>query len=135
MTALQDDTALAGDSLVSAVHDQASHYRRFYGIDVEVRCESEVLVNSQVAGAILQIVAEGLSNILRHTTAKRAWLALQAEGPRLWLEIANESPGAKAGEAVFTPRSIAARTRSLGGTCVVERDALGYTIVRIGIPL
>ena len=135
MTALQDDTTQAGDSLVSAVHDQASHYRRFYGIDVEVRCESEVLVNSQVAGAILQIVAEGLSNILRHTTAKRAWLALQTEGPRLWLEIANETPGAKAGEAVFTPRSIAARTRSLGGTCVVERDALGYTIVRIGIPL
>jgi signal transduction histidine kinase len=117
------------------VHDQASHYRRFYGIDVEVRCENEVLVNSQVAGAILQIVAEGLSNILRHTTAKRAWLGMNSQGPRLWLEIANESPDAKAGAAMFTPRSIAARTRSLGGTCVVERDSLGYTIVRIGIPL
>ena len=134
MTALQDDTTLAGDSLVSAVRDQASHYQRFYGIDVEVRCEGEVQVNSQVAGAILQIVAEGLSNILRHTTAKRAWLAMYSEGPRLWLEIANESPGAREGEAMFTPRSIAARTRSLGGTCVVERDSLGYTIVRIGIP-
>ena len=135
MTALQDDTALAGDSLVSAVHDQASHYRRFYGIDVEVRCESEVLVNSQVAGAILQIVSEGLSNILRHTNAKRAWLAMQAEGPRLLAGDRQRAPGRQdRREPGFTPRSIAARTRSLGGTCVVERDALGYTIVRIAIP-
>jgi signal transduction histidine kinase len=135
MNTLQDDTTMAGDSLVSAVHDQASHYQRFYGIEVEVRCDTEILVNSQVGGAILQIVAEGLSNILRHTTAKRAWLALHTEGQRLWLEIANESPGAAEGDAVFTPRSIAARTRSLGGTCVVVRDTMGYTIVRIVIPL
>ena len=135
MTTLQEDTTLAGDSLLSAVRDQASHYHRFYDIEVDVRCDSEVLVNSQLAGAILQIVAEGLSNILRHTTAKRAWLAMHSEGQRLVLEIANESPAGNDGETGFTPRSIDARTRSLGGTSVVERDVLGYTIVRIVIPL
>jgi signal transduction histidine kinase len=135
MTTLQEDTTLAGDSLLSAVRDQASHYHRFYGIDVDVRCDDEVHVNSQVAGALLQIVAEGLSNILRHTTAKSAFLAIHREGERLVVEIANESPPAADGETVFTPRSISARTRSLGGTVVVERDTLGYTIVRVVIPL
>ncbi|MFA6984940.1 MAG: histidine kinase [Arenimonas sp.] len=135
MTTLQDDTTLGGDSLLSAVRDQASHYHRFYGIEVEVRCDGEVQVNSQLAGALLQIVAEGLSNILRHTTAKRAHLTLHREGQTLVLEIANESPGDESAEPVFTPRSISARTRSLGGRFVVERGALGYTIVRIVIPL
>jgi len=135
MTTLQDDTTLGGDSLLSAVRDQASHYHRFYGIEVEVRCDGEVQVNSQLAGALLQIVAEGLSNILRHTTAKRAHLTLHREGQTLVLEIANESPSDESAEPVFTPRSIAARTRSLGGRFVVERGALGYTIVRIVIPL
>ncbi|CAN5340112.1 hypothetical protein BH11PSE14_BH11PSE14_10270 [soil metagenome] len=136
MTTLQDDTALAGDSLLSALRDQAGHYHRFYGIEVDVRCEEEVQIGSQLAGAVLQLVAEGLSNILRHTTAKRAWIGLHREGQRLKLEIANEGQtGAGAEPLRFKPRSIDARTRSFGGTSVVERDPQGYTIVRIQIPL
>lgn len=136
MTTLQEDTSLAGDSLVLAVRDQASHYHRFYGIEVDVRCDAELTVSSQVAGAALQIVSEGLSNILRHSKAKQAYVAMRSEGNRLMLEIANESPDAPEGtQPDFTPRSIAARTRSLGGSCVVERDTLGYTMVRIAIPL
>jgi signal transduction histidine kinase len=71
---------------------------------------------------------------LRHSKAKQAYVALRNEGHRLLIEIANEAP---AGEPLpeFTPRSIAGRTRSFGGTCVVERDAVGYTIVRVIIPL
>jgi signal transduction histidine kinase len=134
MTTLQEDTTLAGDSLVAAVRDQASHYHRFYGIEVDVRCDQEVHVNSQLAGALLQIVAEGLSNILRHTTAKRAYLAMHSESQRLHLDIANEIP-AGAETKAFKPRSIDARSRSLGGSSLVELDGLGYTIVRIVIPL
>ena len=133
MTRLQDDSTLAGDSLVSAVRDQASHYHRFYGIEVEVRCDPDLMVSSQLAGAALQIVSEGLSNILRHSQAKQAFVALRNDGHRLLIEVGNEAPGGDPPE--FTPRSIAARTRSFGGTCVVERDALGYTIVRVTIPL
>jgi signal transduction histidine kinase len=59
---------------------------------------------------------------------------MRNEGHRLLLEIANENPDPEA-DPEFTPRSIAARTRSLGGTCMVERDPLGYTMVRIAIPL
>ena len=134
MTRLQDDSTLAGDSLVSAVRDQASHYHRFYDIDVEVRCEADLVVSSQLAGAALQIVSEGLSNVLRHSKAKQAYVALRNEGHRLLIEIGNEAAATGPAPA-FTPRSIAARTHSMGGTCVVERDAMGYTIVRVIIPL
>ena len=136
MDTLQDDSALAGDSLLSAVRDQAGHYHRFYGIEVEVRADQEFQIGSQLAGAVLQLVAEGLSNILRHTTAKRVWIDLRRDGQRLRLDIANEAPGATGTDAPgFKPRSIDARTRSFGGTSVVERDSMGYTIVRIQIPL
>jgi signal transduction histidine kinase len=136
MTTLQDDTALAGDSLLSAIRDQASHYHRFYGIDVDVRADDEVQIGSQLAGAVLQLVAEGLSNILRHTKAKRAWIELRRDGQWLRLAVANEVPvTVGAGVNEFTPRSIDARTRSFGGTSLVERDPMGYTIVRIQIPL
>jgi signal transduction histidine kinase len=134
MTTLQEDTTLAGDSMLAAVREQASHYHRFYGIEVDVRCDREVHVNSQLAGALLQIVAEGLSNILRHTTAKRAYLAMHSENQRLKLEIGNEVP-AGVEPKPFKPRSIDARSRSLGGSSLVELDGLGYTIVRIVIPL
>lgn len=134
MTTLQEDTTLAGDSLLAAVRDQASHYHRFYGIEVDVRCEREVHVNSQLAGALLQIVAEGLSNILRHTTAKRAYLAMHSDNQHLYVEIANEIPAGNEPKA-FKPGSIDARTRSLGGSSLVELEGQGYTIVRIVIPL
>ena len=136
MTTLQEDTSLAGDSLVLAVRDQASHYHRFYGIEVDVRCATDLTVSSQVAGAALQIVSEGLSNILRHSKAKQAYVGMRSEGNRLLMEIANESPDWTGDEPPgFTPRSIAARTRSLGGSCVVDRDPMGYTMLRITIPL
>ena len=134
MSALQEDATLAGDSLLTALRDQANHYQRFYGIDVQLRCDNDVPVNSRLAGAVLQIVAEGLSNILRHTPAKHAYLALRADVQQLVLEIANESVG-DTQAAEFMPRSIDARSRSLGGSSVVERDASGYVIVRVTIPL
>jgi signal transduction histidine kinase len=136
MNTLQDDGSLTGDSLLSAVRDQAGHYHRFYGIEVEVRADQELQMGTQLAGAVLQLVAEGLSNILRHTKAKRAWIGLRRDGQRLRVDIANEVPGAEGNDAPgFKPRSIDARTRSFGGTSVVERDPMGYTIVRIQIPL
>lgn len=134
-TTLREDTSLAGDSLVAAVREQADRFKRFYGIEIAVQCDSEVRVNARLAGAVLPILAEGLSNIRRHTQARRALIALRCENGKLLLEIANESPEEPDRKADFTPRSINARVLSLGGTSFVERDAQGYTVVHISIPL
>jgi signal transduction histidine kinase len=135
VTTLREDKALAGDSLITSIKEQAGRFRRFYGIDVTVKSDSEIRVSSRLAGAVHQIIAEGLSNILRHTQTKHAYISVRCENKNLLLEIANESPDISKGKAEFIPRSINARAISLGGTSFVEYDSEGYTVVHVSIPL
>ena len=125
----------SGESLLTSIKEQAEHFKRFYGIDVEVRCESEIRVNSRLAGAVLQIFAEGLSNILRHTQAKQSYISISCENKKMQLQIANEQADSTSAKIDFIPRSINARALSLGGTSKVMNDAQGYTVVNINIPL
>lgn len=135
-TTLRDDKDLAKDTLVKSVQDQADHFKRFYGIDVKILCNADIKLNSRLAGAVLQIFAEGLSNILRHTQTRNAYLSMQREGARLILEIANETiDEVKVSITDFLPRSINARAVSLGGSSQVKRNVNGYTVVQISIPL
>ena len=134
VTTLREDKVLAGDSLITSIKEQADHFKRFYGIDVSVKCDSEIRLNSRLAGAVLQIFAEGLSNILRHTQARHAYLSMHCENNKLLLEIANEPSDNKCKDD-FVPRSINARARSLGGTSMVNCNQEAYTVVRINIPL
>ena len=136
VTTLQEDKALAGDSLITAIKDKADYFKRFYGIDVKVSCDPEMRLNSRLSGAVLQIFAEGLSNILRHTQAKNAYLTMHCEKGNLLLEIANESSSDMSKcKDDFTPHSINARARSFGGTCLVKCNQEAYSVVQINIPL
>lgn len=134
ISTLREDRVLSGDSLVKSIEEQAEHLKRFYGIDVQVKCDTSIRVNSSLAGAALQFISEGLSNILRHTQAKHANISLHCENHNLLLEIANETTDISHCTANFIPRSINARALSLGGTCLVKCDSHGYTTVHISIP-
>ncbi|MDX1375865.1 MAG: histidine kinase, partial [Burkholderiales bacterium] len=123
---------LPGEFLVSAVARQADRYKRFYGIEVEVKSEISPRLDGRVAAEAYQIIAEGLSNIVRHTEAKRAAVSITCEDARLRLEIANP---AAAGQKGFAPRSISGRAQALGGAAIVEPNAGGYTVVRVSIPI
>lgn len=135
VTNLREDKLLAGESLVNSIKEQADHFKRFYGIDVEVKFDEEIRVNSRIASSVLQIFAEGLSNILRHTRAKKSYLSIHCEDKNMQLEIANEPPSNAKNNVHFTPRSINARAVSLGGSSKVINDAQGYTVVQVNIPL
>lgn len=135
VTNLREDRTLSRDSLVTSIKEQADHYKRFYGIDVQVECDPEVRLNSRLAYAVLQIFSEGLSNILRHTKTKHASLSVRSENQNLILEITNESPDIPNYKADFIPRSINARALSLGGASFVKNDTHGNTIVYISIPM
>lgn len=131
---LREDTSLTGDTFVSAVKSQAEHFERFYGVAVEVKCDADMRVNARLAGAALQILAEGMSNILRHTKAKKAYIEMHRDEQKLHLNIANEVTGTLPA-AEFMPRSINARALLLGGSSFVERDVQGYTVIHVVIPL
>ncbi len=135
VTTLREEKALTKDSLVTSLKDQSEHYKRFYGIDVHIECDPKILLNSRLAYEVLQILSEGLSNILRHTKTKRAALSISIEDQLLILKISNESPDRPDYKADFVPRSINERALSLGGTSTVKNDTQGSTVVYISIPM
>jgi signal transduction histidine kinase len=132
---LRDKASMPGDFLVSAVSRQAERYRRFYGIDVEVKSHVNGQLNSRLAAEAFQIVSEGLSNVLRHTSAKRAFVHLLCERDNLLLKIGNEAPRSPELAPVFIAWSIQERAGELGGTAFTEPPADGYTIVHVTIPI
>ncbi len=122
-----------GGSLIPAVSRFAARFSEVTGIAVEVEADGDVPVNDRVAGEAFQMVAEGLSNVRRHTHAARAFIRLACRDGRLRIEIEDEGRGEPA--VGFTPRSISERARALGGRAEVLARPGGGTTVRVEIPL
>lgn len=128
----REKTSMSGDFLISAVNEQVERLKLFYGLDVDVKSDITARLSGRLAAESFQIISEGLSNVLRHTNAKRAFVAVFCETDKLLLKIGNEksTSGIK-----FTPHSIHERAHALGGTTFVEQSADGYTIVHVTIPM
>jgi len=133
-TALREKAPMSGDALMAAVREQAERFNRFYGVEVEVQSDSEMRVGAQVAAEAFRIISEGLSNVLRHTSARKAFVRVTARDGWLQLAIGNESAQPAGAPRSFTPRSINERALSLGGTSFVENSEDGHTIVHVSIP-
>jgi signal transduction histidine kinase len=140
----QADDAPPEQGLPKKLRAQAERYRAFWGIDVELRIPRELdcaypspgegLMSERLAAEAYQAACEALSNIRRHTRARRAFVALQREDGSLVLEVGNERCG-DSPTRPFTPRSIADRASALGGNVEVMLDAQGHDVVQIRVPL
>jgi signal transduction histidine kinase len=103
------------------------------GIAVSIEAESEIRVDDRLAAELFQMVAEGLSNLRRHTESTCATIRLASSEGRILLKIENEGGGAK--PELFTPRSLSERASSLGGHVQIEQHGDGHTAVIIEVPL
>ena len=121
------------DSLIPAVQRFAAKFTDTTGIAVHVTFDQALHINDRLAAEAFQIVAEGLSNIRRHTQSTRATIHLSNSDDRFTMRIHNDSPPQQAAEH-FVPGSITARADSLGGRVQVEQGQSGTTI-NIEIPL
>lgn len=133
-TALREKAPMSGNALLAAVREQADRFNRFYGVEVEVQSDPEIQIGAQVAAEAFRIISEGLSNVLRHTAARKAFVRLQSREGWLQLAIGNESSHTAGASRSFIPRSISERAMSLGGTSFVENSEDGHTIVHVSIP-
>ncbi|MCZ7572248.1 MAG: histidine kinase [Ardenticatenaceae bacterium] len=122
------------DSLLPAVRRFARKFAEATRIDVDVEAKGDLRVNDRLAAEAFQIVAEGLSNVRRHTGASRVTVGLLRQNGHLILRIENEGSGESV-PAPFTPRSITERAAALGGRAHVERRADGGSAVVVNIPL
>ena len=132
---LKEQTSMPGEFLIAAVKKQAESLERFYGIEVEVKSEITPQLKGRMAAEAFQIISEGLSNILRHTATKNAFVFILCDDAHLLLKIGNASPDSPPGEGGFMPRSIHERAQALGGRTFVERGPDGYTVVHVTIPM
>jgi signal transduction histidine kinase len=132
---LKDKTAMPGEFLVTAVKRQAERLERFYGMRVEVKGAISPQLQGRLAAEAFQIISEGLSNILRHTRARSAFVTILCEESQLLLEIGNDLNPGEAPAPEFTPRSINERAKMLGGRTFVDRNAGSHTLVRVSLPM
>ena len=131
---LREKSLMRGEFLISAIHIQAERLLRFYGIHVEIKGIVDPNLSGRIAEAAFQIVKEGLSNILRHTSAKESFVTIQSTDTHLLLEIGNETDNSSPIKK-FKPASISERAMTLNGETLVEVSAEGYIVIRVSIPL
>ena len=131
---LKDNSPMAGEFLVDAMARQAERLRRFYGIEVEIKSEISPMLKGRLAAEVFQIISESLSNVLRHTAAKKAFVRILCENSKLSLQVGNETRTEDGNVVKFMPRSINERVRAMGGETFVESNK-GFTVVRVSIPM
>lgn len=116
-----------------ALRRQAAQAKEFYGIDIAVSMEGELDMSDRLAAEVFQLINEGMSNIRKHTSARRGSIKIKCANGWLNIQIENECLGAQAVE--FVPRSIVERAAALGGRAYVEQGSSGGTAVHIVIPV
>lgn len=130
---LQDGSVQEG-VLLLALQRLGQRFAETTGIAVHVKAEGDICLNDRLAAEVFQMVAEGLSNVRRHTHSPWATVSLACHNEHLIMRIENAG---MVGEAPvsFTPRSIAGRAAAIGGHTRVERSDTGSTVVLVDIPL
>lgn len=134
VSGLRGDPGKGGALLSSAVRRHAARCGQLFGIDVEVDIEKDMPVNRRLAGELFHMVAEGLSNIGRHTQSRWAWVSLSMQKNELILRVRNRNDEVASATGAFTPRSLTERAADLGGSVNIQRDEL-QTTVTVCIPI
>lgn len=134
ISGLRGSPGSGGALLSSAVRRQAARFGQLFGMQVEVEVQGEMPVSRRIAGELFHIVAEGLSNIRRHTQARRAWISLTTAGGLLILSIRNEKDPQAPDVPDFVPISLSERAAALGGSVKLDRDS-SYTSVTVSVPI
>ncbi|NUR26694.1 MAG: hypothetical protein HOV83_12775, partial [Catenulispora sp.] len=127
--------ALTGDSRELSFRDElASAATVLAAADVTVELEGDELAVPADAGAVLGIVLrEAVTNVLRHSTAQHARIAVTLTAATVRLDVENDG----AGPATGTPGSgiggLSLRLAEHGGTFTAEADD-GWWLVRAEVP-
>jgi signal transduction histidine kinase len=129
------DTASARDHLVAALRRYTEQFQENYGINVEVVCQSDLLITDRLAAELIQMAHEGLMNAWKHTEATHCVVRLDSINSNLVLCIENNNAPPDAEREHFKPRSLTERAASLGGRASIEHAGTGQTVIRVQIPL
>ncbi|QBD82973.1 hypothetical protein EPA93_46235 [Ktedonosporobacter rubrisoli] len=122
--------------LCAALREQAaqSHYQGY-----EVICDlpaSLPPLSAAIEVAVYRIVQEALTNVGRHSGARKSWLCLSLNAQTLDLEISDDGQGIPATHRIGVGlRAMYERASELGGTCMITPRSSGGTTVHVSFPL
>jgi signal transduction histidine kinase len=133
MKGLKGSRALESN-FVQAVKRLCLKFAEASGITVDVLADKDLMINDRLAAEAFQIIAEGLSNIRRHTHATKAYIYIRCVDSEFSIVIKNNKEKSEA-PGPFLPRSISERTAALGGRILVQHGNTGTTALNITIPL
>jgi len=103
-------------------------------LPVEIDASLEGRLPEPVEAAAYFVVAEALTNVVRHSGAGRAEVGISRDNGRLMVAVTDDGSGG-ADSAGSGLRGLADRVAALDGTLRVEDPAGGGTVVRADIPL
>jgi two-component system sensor histidine kinase UhpB len=128
--------ALDDLGLPSALRAMANRVAQQSGLVVEERVGEQLPPLSEEQELVVYRVGqEALTNVVRHSGARRAVLALAVQGERLVLELADDGCGVPPGATGGGVRGMRERADLVGATLSVERGRAGGTLVRLEVPL
>jgi len=123
------------DDLICALRRFAGQFAESYDIVIEVESNGFIDLANRLAAEVIAIVHEGLSNIRKHTSAKRSVVRLERTDNRLVIQIENPNSADRDVPTHFQPKSITERAEDLDGSVRVEPNREGRTVVTVDIPL
>jgi two-component system, NarL family, sensor kinase len=121
--------------LVAALEEQAGRFSD--GVAIEVEAPDDLPPLSAAAEvAAFRIALEALTNVVRHSSARRAWLRITVTGAELVVEVHDDGRGVEATQRSGVGwTSMRERAAELGGSCQIGPSSEGGTHVMARLPL
>ena len=95
----------------------------------------DTVVTGDLAGQVLAVLREALSNIVRHAKATRADVLIETRDGELTLLVTDNGVGIPEGGRRSGLRNLAERAENLGGTFSAESGGDGGSRLRWRVPL
>jgi signal transduction histidine kinase len=123
--------------VVPAIEEYAGRLRERTRLQITVSATELPPLSAAVEVAAYRIVTEALTNVVRHSGARRSSVGLSAADGHLRLTVTDDGAGLPAGELCpgVGVTALKERAEEIGGTCVVTAGAEGGTAVVARLPL
>jgi len=130
-------TDLDGVRLLTALEALAGRHRDA-GLAVHLEVQTDLGIDSEVAGLVYRVLREGLRNIERHAQASNAWVQVTVRDQVVEIALADDGRGlrdsVRGREGHFGLRLLDGLARDTGGTLDLQNRAGGGALLKVRIP-
>jgi len=105
-----------------------------FPIPVDIRVDLEERPAPVIEMAMYYMIAESLTNVIKHARAKRAWVHVRRDGDRCTVEVGDDGIGGANATDSGGLRGLSDRALAVGGAVTMRSPAGGPTTIHIVLP-